>query len=138
MKITLKDLGRFAGEFLHVLQRENIYSTQDLETRAQRGGQKFMINMQESLIIIPRLSKMGTFASTMSYDVQGEGIPIELRINRQLNYTKSIIKFAGTIPGYTRFAADDFGNITQDILWMSFELPRLIEHLRELKSYGEK
>ena len=138
MKITLKDLGKFAAEFLHVLERENINSTQGLEKRAQGRGQEFTINVQDSLIIMLRPSQEMTFAYAMSYVVQGAGAPIELRINRELDYTKSTIKFAGTIPGYSRFAKDEFDNIIQDTLWMGSELSKSIEHLRELKSYGER
>ena len=99
MKITLQDLSRFAREFLHVLQRENINSIQALEKIAQSGEKEITINVQESLIFAPRPSHEGTIAYTMSYVVQGAGIPIELKINKEMGYTRSIIKFAGTFPG---------------------------------------
>ncbi len=138
MEITLKDIGKFAAEFLHVLEREDINSSEVLEKRAQRGRQEFMINVQESLVIMLRPSQMVTLACTMSYTVQGVGIPIELRINKQLDYTKSIIKSIKIIPEYSKFAEDEFGNIIQDTSWKGSELSKSIEHLRKLESYGKK
>lgn len=138
MKITSKDIGRFATEFLHVLQRENINSSEVLEKRVQEGKQEFTINVQESLVIMFRPSQRGTLACTMSYAVQGVGTPIELRINKELNYTKSIIKSIKIIPEYSKFTEDKFGNIIQDTSWEGPELSKSIEHLRKLESYGKK
>jgi len=138
MKITLKDIGKFAAEFLHVLQRENINSSELLEKRVQRGRQEFTINVQESLVIMLLPSQKGTLECTMSYTVQGVGIPIELRINKELDYTKSTIKSIKIIPEYSRFAKDEFGNIVQDTSWEGSELSKSIEHLRKLESYGKK
>ena len=138
MKITPKDIGKFAAEFLHVLERENINSSKLLEKRVQKGREEFTINVQESLVIMLRPSQGATLACTMSYTVQGVGIPIELRINRELGYTKSIIKSIRIIPEYSKFAEDEFDNIIQDTSWEGSELSKSIEHLRKLESYGGK
>lgn len=136
MKITPKDIGKFAAEFLHVLEREDINSSRVLEELVQKGKQEFTINVQESLVIMLQPSQRMTLACTMSYTVQGVGIPIELRINKELDYTKSIIKSIKIIPEYSRFAKDEFGNIVQDTSWGGSELSKSIEHLRKLESYG--
>ena len=136
MKITPKDIGKFATEFLHVLERENINSSGALEKRIQGGGQEFTINVQESLVIMLRPSQKGTLTCTMSYIVQGVGTPIELKINNELDYTKSIIKSIKIIPEYLEFAKDEFGNMIQITSWEGSELSKSIEHLRKLESYG--
>ena len=138
MKITSTDIGRFAAEFLHVLEREDINSSRVLEEIVQKGKQEFTINVQESLVIMLRPSQSMTLACTMSYIVQGVGIPIELRINKELDYTTSIIKSIKITPEYSKFAEDKFGNIIQNISWEGSELSESIEHLRKLESYGRK
>ena len=64
--------------------------------------------------------------------VAGVGIPLEIRINPSLDYTKIILKNKKRIEGYDEFSKDHFGNLIQiryldkvDFSLLKSELERL-------------
>ena len=50
----------------------------------------------------------------MSYIKEGLGIPIEIRLNPQLSYSKIFLKVEEEIDGYEPFKKDAFGNVMQE------------------------
>jgi len=60
-------------------------------------------------------------------------LPIEIKINRQLNYTQVIIKAAEVVRGYSPFGGDPYNNIYQNKVLGSSELSNPIEELKGLQ-----
>ena len=111
MKITTAQLKRFARTLLQTLDREKIYSTEDLEKMV---GQTLFIPDTENFISFSlRPSNRGTQAYTTSYITSQSGIPIEIKTNKILYYQTVIIKTQEQIRGYTPFGTDGFKNLAQ-------------------------
>lgn len=133
MKIYIRDLKKFAAEFLRILEDQKIESTKDLEGLI---GQQFRIEnqIQDFISFENRPSNLNTMAYTISYTKPGTGIPIELKINSSLNYSQIIIKAQEVIYSYLPFMIDTFENFIQnkvldssDILILKKEVVRLTQ-----------
>ncbi len=120
MQITKADVTRRAGIFLGFLDEMGIESNEDLEARigqsyllADEIGGEVMINKNRTKQSIP-----ASLSYCVSYVVKGIGIPIELRINPNLNYSHLILKVQKVFDGYEPFSKDNFDNIVQIKVFM--------------------
>ena len=82
-----------------------------------------------------RPSSLGTTALTYSYIVKGLGIPLEVRINQSLDYSKIIIKTHEQLPGYSPFVTDPFGNVVQEKDLKLSTKDQVREELERLSEY---
>ena len=112
MIIRLNDLSAMAKRFLITLDRNGIG---DLEAMEKFMGMKFPISddEREFVQISANPSNKHTMAYTISYVVDGAGVPMEAKINPMLEYTKIIVKSESDVPGYFAFSRDNFGNLQQ-------------------------
>ena len=135
MKLTHKELRKIATNLLSIIDKEKIDCVDSLEEKLRSP---LMINIDmgdnEYVSISKRPSNEG-FAYTFSYMTPNSGIPMEIRINPTLNYTKVIIKDEKMVDGYQKFAIDPFGNKVQDITIKSSDLPFLKIELERLSVY---
>ncbi len=112
MIITLNALKENARELITVFEDRAISSLADLErlagTRIRCLGDVKFVDVDLSP------SQRGTRALTVSYTIPKlEGVPIQLRFNKQLDYTAIIVKARELVRGYDVFARDPYGNIVQ-------------------------
>jgi len=133
MRINRKTLGKFAERFVEVIDRESISSSEDLDRLL---GEKQVVGQDsfDYILVELRSSNCGTKAYSVGYFVPEVGVPIDCRINRELNYSKIIAKFNGTLPSYTPFFQDEFSNIAQEILLDSSEFSKVKKEIELLSS----
>ena len=67
----------------------------------------------EFIDVSMRDSNLDTQALAIGYIIPGIGMPIEVRINRELGYCRIIIKADFNLPAFIPFGMDNFGNIVQ-------------------------
>ncbi len=116
MRISREEFRQIARNFGEILDREGIDSLAEVESRLgmqiEVGGQysadRVTLNM--------RSSNAGP-AHTLSYIRDEVGIPIEMRVSKLGNYSKSIIKFEGVAGRYVPFLDDGRGNLIQERTW---------------------
>jgi hypothetical protein len=78
-------------------------------------------------------SSMGIgMALTISYIVKDVGIPLEVRLNRDENYTRIILKSNREIKSYECFYTDPYGNIYQDKIIRPANITLLQKELESL------
>lgn len=130
--ITQEKLKEIAGSVLDFLERENIDSIGSLFSRL---GESFDIKGQDHIIQIEsRPSESGTEAYTISYIIPDGGIPIEIRMNHNFNYSKIIVKTNSRLNGYMSFTSDHFGNIIQNKKIDGYSIPIIKKELEKLVS----
>lgn len=129
MKLSKKEIGKIAKDFLDFLDRERIFSTKDLE---QRLDKNFLIDekIKSSVSISLNSSEFYTKAYTISYIRKGLGIPLEVKVNLVLEYSRIIIKCEEKIKSYTPFVLDSFGNMVQSTLIESADFLNVREELK--------
>jgi hypothetical protein len=113
MQITPKELKIIAGNFSDFLRKQRINCTSELEDRMGTSLQ-IQGKVNDRIMFNTRPSKLGSFAYTISYIRKDEGIPMELKLNPNLNYTYVLIKCNTAIPNYNIFATDKFQNLIQN------------------------
>ena len=129
--ITKEDLARAAGKLLDFLNQnaEFIYRNVPAE-------QNILLDKktQEQIMTETRPSNIGTKAYILSYVMPGRGIVLELKINKELGYSKIIAKGDFNLKDYNQFTSDAFNNIIQskdmkttDISYLKSELEKLIK-----------
>ena len=104
MGIKLDEIEKFAQQFLGFLREKLVDSTYDLDRLL---GKKFPITGESYFSVELRPSNGGTEAYTLSYVIEGRGIPIEACINPRLDYIKFMIKANKEAPGYSVFGLDE-------------------------------
>ncbi len=136
MKITHKELRKIAANILSLINKDKIDSADYLEEKL-RSSPIIDIDMAHSefVSISKRPSEEGTFAYTLSYIIPSSGIPMEIRINPTLNYTRLIIKDQELVDGYQKFAIDFFDNKVQYLTIEGSDLPFLKIELERLGAY---
>ncbi len=136
MKIKTDDIRIFASRFLKVLEEQGVKSTQDLEKLI---GKEVEIEQQapDFLSFEKRPSNLSTMAYTISYIKPESGIPIEIKINSELDYSQVIIKTQELIEGYTPFSVDPFENIIQNKLLRSCDISLSIKELIALSKLNK-
>lgn len=125
--IKREDLKRYSLEVLNMLEREKIGSISELE---EKMGESFPT--PEGIIQLEsRPSESGSIASTISYIIEGKGIPIEIRLNPEHHYSLFIVKAEEELADYNPEFSDPLGNIIQDKrIESSFE--KALEELKRL------
>ena len=135
MKITHKELKKIATNLLSIINKEKIDHVDSLEEKLRSS---IMINIDMGdgeYVSISKRPSNEAFAYTFSYITPNSGIPMEIRINPTLNYTKVIIKDERLVDGYQKFAIDPFGNKVQYLTIKSSDLPFLKIELERLSAY---
>ena len=122
--ITHEDLKRYSSEMLDLLEREKI---DDIEGLQKRVGESFVAS--DGIIQLearPSGSKIiaTDVALTMSYIIEGKGIPLEIRLNHNSAYSRIILKSQDRIEDYSPIGFDSVGsNVIQSKIGdYSFEL----------------
>lgn len=134
MKITKEKLREVAENFLEILAKREINSLESLKKAVQKS-EIFPLerNSSEYVSYTIRPSEMNTSAHTLSYNILSAGIPIELKINPILGYSRIIIKYQGKMGGYSILSEDNFRNIIQNkIMLPDFQL--FLEELKKLQT----
>ena len=111
--ITNNDIRRYSSGILGLLEREEIDSIQGIQKRLGESFEMhdgvFQLEARPSGLnpVVDRIS------ITMSYIIQGKGIPIEIRLNVKNNYAFMIIKSNSRLEGYNPDFYDPLGHIIQ-------------------------
>jgi len=113
MSINKEYLGRITKNVLKILDNEKITSLSDLD---RLMNQTFLVdeNTKEQVLVESRPSNLGTTTRVITYAAQGRGIPLEVRVNEELKYSKIIVKGDFNLPEYRPFYQDIFDNTAQD------------------------
>ena len=133
MKIKQEIFHEVLNKFLSKLQERGIKSLEDIKRAV---GKKFDFPgpLQEYVSIEERPSNMGTTAYSLIYSKIGMGIPVEIRINAQLNYSRIFIKTNYDVKGYNPFMTDQFENIAKTKIFLHCkDLSILLGELEKLK-----
>lgn len=133
MKFSKSDLARFSERILRVIDKEKIRSVPDLDARV---GRTFQVEdfPEDSISIEKRQSVEGTTALIVSYNAPNYGVPIEVRVNAGLRYSKIHLKVEETLPRYAPFSEDKFGNIIQDRRFQTIKFQAVREELERLRN----
>ena len=130
--ITQEKLKEIARSILDLLEKENIDSIGSLFSRL---GESFNIKREDHIIQIEsRPSESESEAYTISYIIPTGGIPLEIRMNHDLNYSNIIVKTNSGLKDYTSFAFDYFGNRIQNKEIKGCSIPIIKKELEELVS----
>lgn len=130
-QISKSDLRDIAKQFLEFIDKEKIYSLEDLN---QKDGERFDLDTitGDFIEIELRPSKSKTPASTISYIIPKIGIPLEVRMNASENYSVVIVKNSAMFEGYLKLASDKYGNIIQDKFIETIEFALVRKELEAL------
>ena len=128
--IKKEDIKRFSEGILEIMSDREIDSLENLENNfGEYPTRKF----GEKVIIETRPSNANTRAHTISYTLEGLGIPIEIRINPELDYSLIILKKSGElVKGYESFDSDYFGNSIQSRRMKPGTIEVILSELRNL------
>src|SRR3989338_35917 len=129
--ITREDIKIVAKNILDFLEREKIKYYGDLEGKV---GDVFFIekNIGHSITLEEHPSELETLEYSISYIINGKGIPIEARLNNSINYTRLIIKGNFKLGGYSVMIRDTFGNLIQGKIFRGCSVHRLKQELEVL------
>ena len=131
-KINGEDIRRFSEGLLEMMSNRGIASLKDFEDNV---GEYPTREVGERVIIETRPSNENTRAHTISYVIEGLGIPIEIRINPELDYSLIILKKSGElVKGYESFDSDCFGNSIQSRRMEQGTIEVILSELRNLSS----
>ncbi len=135
MKISLEDLGKIAGNFLYLIEKEGIEKTDDLEKRI---GTTIKLEKSEDFVIITtRPSNHNTLAYTIAYHCPSLGIPLELKINKEKEYSQVFIKSGKELKSYKTFHFDMYDNFMQNKIFQSSDFSMIKKELERLKNICE-
>lgn len=135
MKISFKDLGKIAGNFLYLMEKEGIEKTEDLEKRI--GTTVKLEKSEDFVLITTRPSNHNTLAYIVSYHCNNLGIPLELNINKKKEYSRVLIKSEKKLKDYKTFHYDCYDNPMQNKIFMTSNLSYLKKELEKLKGICE-
>ena len=136
MIITLDKLGEVSKTFLEILARENV---NDMDRLQSLAGQAIPVKGKplEYVTIEWRPSNLDTSALDASYIIQhakediGGGIPLNVRLNKLLDYTSFIVKAEKEIgEGYNPFLDDGFGNIVQEKIIQGVDWSTVVDEVK--------
>ena len=130
MTITKNDLQRYSSEIVSLLKNKNISSLEELERKI---GSSFD-SLEGKISLESRPSTKGSLAITISYIIDGKGIPIEIRLNLEQNYSLFFVKSEEEIESYNPELVDPLGNVIQSKkIGSSFK--EMLEELKRLSSF---
>lgn len=129
------DIGRFAHRVQSHLTHSCVRDYRDLG--ALLGSTETLSNGDEISIEL-RPSNHGTQAFTLAYIVPGRGIPLEIRLNPALRYTRLIVKCETPLSGYRPWALNPLSHLVQERSIAGSDLLRLKAELSTLAAYAPK
>lgn len=132
MEITKKVIRGAAKRLIKFFDKRKIDSPNKLDALI---GKSFPLrdSLQYSIDISLRPSNDRTLAYTISYvSPTLNGIPLEVKINQQLNYSIVIVKMMKNLENYSVFSIDEFRNLRQCKLIKSCDIIEVSEELRYL------
>lgn len=140
MKISLEDLGKIAGNFLYLMEKEGIEKTEDLEKRI--GTTVKLEKSNDFVVISLKPSCYKSLAPSVFYISPNFGIPIELKINKEvkiskLGYSKIFIKSQERIKNYNFLRKDSYDNFMQKRIFYSSDFSVVKKELERLKEICE-
>lgn len=128
MSISIGSLKRIVQDFLRVLDEQKLTSVPELERAVNEG----FSGRQGDVAVTNRPSNFGTRAITIRYILQREGIPVEIKINRELQYSQIVLKADERINGYRPFATDRFYNVAQNKVMKTTDFDEIKKELMAL------
>jgi hypothetical protein len=109
--ITEEEIKDVAGRLRAFLEDEKIEGIGDLEKKI---SQPYSVQQGHIINIEVRPSNFFSIDFTISYITSNKGIPIEVRINPGMNYSRIIVKTELRLEDYNPFTYDEFGNVMQE------------------------
>lgn len=137
MSVQPKDLKRIARSFLNIMERADVISLLDLEGVSEKTFPiEGKTNEYVSVSFTPSSNQIRAYTKspTLSYIIEGTGIPLEVKINSFEGYSKIIVKTQISIPDYYPFAVDRYGNIVQNKKIDSTDISEVRKELEKLIS----
>lgn len=142
IRFSKGDIAKVAGNMLDFFDKKKVTSLAEIEAMAYHI---FPLNGLENQISIAMYkSNLGTIGHRVSYETYScelngtevRDIPLEIKFNEQLKYSKIFLKCTEDIPGYERFPQPDtmcpHGNIRQG-KELAMSVPKVIEELEQLR-----
>jgi len=129
MLFDQRKLGDIARQMMQVLDQQQVTSYEDLE---QMVGQRFIINDCERVSVLRRPSNAGTQTVVVEYSINGGGVPLDIAINKVLDYAHLTVKCTEIRAGYSPFGQDSFGNIQQRKTVFTPDLSDVLNEVKKL------
>lgn len=129
--ITKLELGKYAKEIFNSLEKCKIETIGDLE---KKTGAMPIRYVENHAVIIERRPSTGGVSQTISYVIEGSGIPIEARFNLAHKYLRLTVKGNFKLPDYLPWGRDPFQNIVQEKTIPEPTISKLKEELGRLRS----
>lgn len=114
MKILLNDLASYASSTLNFLGAARVLAAEDLSQFFDYNFEVPLTN-RHFISCSSRPSEKNTSAFVISYIVNDTGIPLEIRMNLSLGYSKFTVKCTEQVERYNPFLRDSFTNIIQSL-----------------------
>lgn len=132
MLIDRNRLIKIISTSLGIMDEKQLNSLEELE---KWEGNRFIPDSKrkhEYLKISKKSLKGETPSLILSYIIEGTGIPLEIKINQESNYSRIILKFNGTLVAYSPFMQDIYGNTIQKRVLATIDVQEVKSHLRDL------
>ncbi|MBI2632468.1 hypothetical protein HYW75_05680 [Candidatus Pacearchaeota archaeon] len=131
MEITKKIIRGAAKSLIKFLEKRKIDSANNLDNIV---GKSFPLkdSFPDTIEVSIRPSNDRTIAYTISYVSLINGVPLEVKINPELNYSRVIVKMKKSLTNYTVFSEDEFSNLRQSKLIKSSDIIEVRDELRYL------
>ena len=131
MEITREHLREAADAVLRFFEKKNITSLQDI---ARINYILHVVDGAKGTIYVQKIpSNLGTIAQAVSYVLPCDNdVPIDIKMNKELDYSQVILKTILLIPDYKLFSEDRFGNMRQFKMIHSTNLADVIIELEKL------
>lgn len=132
--ISLPELNTKAARMRQFLEEQRINEVKDLGRLLKKS---FDIDgvTKEKISVEMRPSESGTAAYTIRYTEEKIGMPLEVKINKDLDYSKIIVKGTFRLDGYAAWARDPRGNVAQAKTLDSSTISAVNSELKSLANY---
>jgi hypothetical protein len=131
---TVKRIQEIGDAVVGFFDKEAVKTAEDLERRV--GNEFRGLRENEFILVAMHPSNHCTRACTMSYVVQGSGIPVEVKVNADLRYSALIVKAELPILGFTPFAVDPNNNCVQHKYMQTVDIGEIREALRSMRAFA--
>ena len=131
--LTREYLRKIAKKTLELFDEMEISSYTDID-RVLNHESPIDENTGEHITFQLRPSNFGTQAYTISYITPGQGIPLEIKINKEIGYSKVIVKGEFVLSDYRPFAIDGM-HVAREKNFDSTEISILSSELKRLANY---
>lgn len=132
-QFTKNDIRRIVNSMLNLFKEKKIESLNGIEKIVD---QTFPVKTEnEKINVLLRHSGYGTKTLTINYEVAGRGIPLEIKINKEIGYSTIVVKGNFHIPKYDEFCRDVFDNIMQIKVLYSLSVSQILQELDDLLKF---